>query len=70
MENAKQLIQRIGEYLRIQGVRYVQQDDFTLRTSDNYSIWIESVSGMAELNLVNFTKNFPNNEELLEVLAA
>lgn len=69
MENAASLMIKIGEYLRQQGVRYVEQEPFTLRTSDNHSIWIESVSGVAGLNLISFTRNFPSNEELLDVLA-
>lgn len=69
MENAESLIRRIADYLKQQNVRFVEQEPFTLRTMDNHTIWIESVSGSNSLNLVNFTRNFPNNDDLLEILA-
>lgn len=62
METAETLIRRISDFLRQQNVRFVEQEPFTLRTMDNHTIWIESVSGSNNLNLVNFTRNFPGND--------
>ena len=69
MENPSILIKKISEYLKQQGVRFIEPEPYTLRTMDNHSIWIESISSMNNLNLVNFTRNFPSNDELLEILS-
>lgn len=62
LENADSLIRKIADFLRQQNVRFVEQEPFTLRTLDNHTIWIESISGSNGLNLVSFTRNFPGND--------
>lgn len=65
MESANILQRKIIDFLKMNNMSFVENEPFTIKTSESHKIWIESISGSAGLYLVNFSEYTPINDQLL-----
>lgn len=61
MESATILFRKIIDFFKLNNLGFTEQEPYEIKTLDNHSIWIESISGSAGLYLVNFSGSMPIN---------